>query len=75
MQTRLLDHLIKYSILTKEQYGFKTKLTTKNATYNLTTEILNALNNKLIVEGIFRNLQKAFSSVNHDNLLSKLEYF
>jgi hypothetical protein len=40
MKTRLLDHLTKYNILTKEKYGFRKKLTTQNATCNLTTEIL-----------------------------------
>jgi len=40
MQTTLLDHLRKYDILTKEQYGFRKKLTTKNATCNLINEIL-----------------------------------
>ena len=60
--------------LTKEQYRFRTELTTENATYNLPNEILNVLNNKWIVEVIFCNLQKDFISVDHDILLSKLAY-
>jgi len=40
MQTRLLDHLIKYNILMKEQCGFGKKVTRENATCNLTNEIL-----------------------------------
>jgi hypothetical protein len=45
MKTRLLNHLTKFSILTKEQYVFTTILTTENATCTLTNEILNSLNN------------------------------
>jgi hypothetical protein len=40
MLNKLLTHLTKYSTLTDEQFGFKTKLTTENATYHLTNEIL-----------------------------------
>lgn len=36
MQTRLLNHLTKFNILTKEQFVFTTKLTIENATYTLT---------------------------------------
>jgi hypothetical protein len=35
------------------------------ASFNLITEILNALNNKKMVGGIFCNLEKAFDCVNH----------
>jgi len=42
MQTRLLKHMTDHDILSKEQYGFRTKLKTDNATYQLTNEILNA---------------------------------
>ena len=37
---------------------------TDNATYKLTTEILNAMNNKLLVGGIFCDLEKATDCVN-----------
>jgi len=53
------------NILSREQYGFRMKLTTENTTYKLMHEILNALNNKLIVGGIFCDLEKAFDCVNH----------
>jgi hypothetical protein len=38
MQARLLNHLTKCNILTKEQFGFRSKLTAENATYVLTTK-------------------------------------
>ena len=45
MQTRLLKHLTDHNVLSKEKYGFRTKLKTDNATYQLPNEILNVLNN------------------------------
>ena len=35
---------------------------------------LNALNSKLIVGGIFFDLEKAFDCLNHDILMSKLQF-
>jgi len=48
MRTRILKHLTNYNILSNEPYGFRIELKTDNAIYKLTTEILNALNNKLL---------------------------
>jgi Notch-like protein len=58
LQTRLLKHLTGHNILVKQWYVFRTKLKTGNATYQLTDEILNALNNDLLIGGIFVILKR-----------------
>jgi len=66
MQRQILKHLTHHNILSTYQYGFRLGLKMDNANYKLTTEILNAMNNKLIAGGIFCDLEKALDCVNHD---------
>jgi hypothetical protein len=73
--SRTLDHLNRHNILSTEQYGFRRGLKTDTAIYKLTTEILNAMNNKQTVGGVFCDLEKAFDCVDHDILLSKLKFY
>ena len=58
-----------------EQYVFRKKPTTENITYKLTKVILNAMNNKLKVGGIFCDIEKAFGFENHGIMLSKMEFY
>jgi len=50
-------------ILANEQYGFRSNTSTERAIYQLTNNILKALDNKEWVGGLFCDLSKAFDYV------------
>ena len=63
------------NILVPEQFGLREKFSTDMAIYTFLNSVLSSLENKLLVGGVFCDFQKAFDSVNHNILLSKLEYY
>ena len=72
---QLYEHCSKHNILVDEQFGFINKLATTDAIFKLINEIQIALNEKIMVGGIFCNLEKAFDSINYDILISKLNFY
>jgi len=72
---RLSEHFYSNKLLVGNKFGFRKGIATEDAIFKLTNETSNALNNKIMTDNIFFDLEKAFSSVNHDILLSKLPYY
>jgi len=50
---RLTEHFNINKLLVGNQFGFKKDITTEDAIFKLTNEILNALNNKTMAGNIF----------------------
>lgn len=69
--TRVIKHL-NDNILYKHQYGFRKKHSTYMALLQLIDKISTALDKNMFAIGIFLDLSKAFDTVDHDILLSKL---
>jgi len=74
MNSRFMGYLSINKVLVEEHCGFRKNLATEEATNKLTNEILRALNNMSMVDGIFCDLEKAFDSVSHE-ILSKVTYY
>jgi hypothetical protein len=71
---RLSKHVTNNAILSPNQY-FRSNLSTEKAIFKLLNDILQAINNKAYVGGIFCDLEKAFDFVNHDLLMKKLKFY
>jgi len=71
----LTQHFNNNKLLVGNQFSFRKDIATEDAIFKLINEILNALNNKTMAGSIFSGLEKAFDSVIHDALLSKLPYY
>jgi len=75
MYNRLVKYLEKYNILYKYQFGFKSNHSTYMALTLLVDKILSALDNNEHVIGLYLDFAKAFDTVNHQILLSKLSHY
>ena len=75
MYKRLYKFLEKHEILYTLQFGFRASHSIDHALVSLTEAIKNSLDNRKFGCGIFIDLQKAFDTVNHNILLTKLEHY
>lgn len=70
---RLTAYLEKYNILAPTQFGFRSGRSTEHAVSELTNYIVDKLDNKTKVIGVFLDLAKAFDTVSVPILVRKLE--
>ena len=75
MYNRIWSFLEESNILFEKQFGFRTNYSTNHALLSIVEEIRKNLDKKLYTCGICVDLEKAFDTVNHQILISKLEHY
>ena len=72
---RFMQFIDRYKILILEQYGFLKNHSTMSALIDVIDNVRNYIDKGELALGIYLDLKKAFDTVNHSILLSKLEHY
>ena len=75
MHKKLYKFLEDNNILFENQFGFRKHNSTIHALIQITEKIKSSIENGKFGCGIFIDLKKAFDTVNHKILLTKLEHY
>lgn len=72
---RVLSFLNRNNVIYEKQFGFRPKHSTNHALINIVDTIRNAIDSGKLAAGVFVDFQKAFDTVDHNILISKLEHY
>jgi len=73
--SRLDNFIEKHSLLSDNQYGFRSNRSTSQALIELIEETTNYIDGKKYAVGVFIDLKKAFDTINHEILINKFEQY
>ena len=75
MFNRLADFLEKRHLIYNKQFGFRLHHSTDHAVLSIIDQVQKAIEDRDYPCGIFLDFRRAFDTVNHNILLSKLEFY
>ena len=75
MFKRIFDSLYKRQLIFNKQFGFRSHHLTENAVLSIIDQVQLAIEDRDYSCGIFLHFSKAFDTVNHQILLTKLDYY
>ena len=72
VHSQLINYLESNKLLSDSQFGYRERRSTQHATTLLVDEIRQSVDNGKMVGALFLDLSKAFDTMSHDLILSKL---
>ena len=75
MYNRITEFVEQYNILYRCQFGFRKNHSTSHALIHLINKISSAIDQRETTVGVFLDLSKAFDTLDHQILFTKLEHY
>ena len=73
--TWIIKFVETHKILSKHQYGFRKNRSTEHTIIEYVDKVSRAIDEGKYSMGVFLDLSKAFDTINHQILISKLEHY